>query len=174
VFLFIRHGSWDVHDVHPGRFRGHGIDLLPLSRAGIADAEDLARRLSGQGGVDIIVSSPMTRALQTAMILSWRLTCLVEVELDLHEWVPDLTQRWSGGEVPTRAYEELVALGGEWPPGEHRGWEPWSSVRQRVSGVLQRYSTSGTVAVVCHSVVIEAVTGVKCTEPCGVVPYRQP
>ena len=43
-FLLVRHGSVD-YDSHPGRFFGHGIDLLPL---------------------------------------------------DLHEWVLDLSQRWSG------------------------------------------------------------------------------
>lgn len=145
---------------------------MPLTRAGVAEAEILALRLADEGSLDMIVSSPMTRALQTAMILSRRLQKPVDVELDLHEWVPDLSQQWSGGDVPKHAYEELTACDGEWPPGETREWEPYSSVRRRVSAVLQRYSTFGTVAVVCHSVVIEAMTGVAHTEPCGVVPYR--
>jgi broad specificity phosphatase PhoE len=95
----------------------------------------------------------------------------VEVELDLHEWVPDLTQQWSGGEEPRRASEEAARLGGEWPPGEQRAWEPHSSVRHRVGAVLDRYDDRGLVAVVCHSGVIEAMTGVRVTTPCSVVPY---
>jgi broad specificity phosphatase PhoE len=151
VFLLIRHGTVD-YDTYPGRFRGHGIDLLPLTPSGVTEVERLARRLAADGGVDLIVSSPMTRALQTAMIVSWHLKCHVEVELDLHEWVPDSSQQWSGGDVPRSAYQELLTCAGEWPAGEERLWEPHSSVRRRVRGVLGRYSAAGTVAVICHSV----------------------
>lgn len=34
------------------------------------------------------------------------------------------------------AYEEMIRLGGEWPPGETRNWEPFSAVRKRVTAVL--------------------------------------
>jgi broad specificity phosphatase PhoE len=166
-FLLVRHGSVD-YDSHPGRFRGHGIDLLPLSPQGVADAEAVAPVLR-DAGVELIITSPMARALQTAMILSWRLECLVEVELDLHEWVPDLSQQWTEGDVPRLAYEELARLGGEWPAGEERMWEPHSSVRRRVNGVLERYTDRGVVAVICHSGVIEAMTGEHAVEPCAIV-----
>lgn len=169
MFLLVRHGSVD-YDAHPGRFRGHGIDLIPLTSIGVREAEGLAHRLADLGGVDAIVSSPMTRALHTAMIVSWRLDRSVDVELDLHEWVPDLSQQWSDGELPRTAYEELLACGGEWPPGEERLWEPHSRVRERVRGVLQRYSHLEIVAVVCHSGVIEAMTGKSRTAPCEIVP----
>jgi len=116
VFLLMRHGSVD-YDAQPGRFRGHGIDLLPLTPTGVVEAEDLAVLLAKRGDVDAIISSPMTRSLQTAMILSWRLQLRVQVELDLHEWVPDLSQQWTDGEATRNAYDELRACGGEWPPG---------------------------------------------------------
>jgi broad specificity phosphatase PhoE len=93
VFLLIRHASWDVGYAPPDRFRGHGIDLVPLTPAGLVEAENLALRLADGGSIDKVVSSPMTRALQTAMILSRRLMKPVDVELDLHEWVPDLSQQ---------------------------------------------------------------------------------
>jgi broad specificity phosphatase PhoE len=172
-FLLIEHGSVE-YDAYPGRFRGHGIDLLPLSRQGVADAEALALRLEASGGLDLIVSSSMARAMHTAMILSWRLGTHVDVELDLHEWVPDLSQQWSDGEVPRAAYEDLVACGGEWPEGQQRSWEPHSSVRRRVLAVLARYANAGSVGVVCHSGVIEALTGVSHIESCGVVRYDLP
>jgi uncharacterized phosphatase len=169
-FLFVQHGRVD-YDAHPGRFRGHGIDLLPLTEQGVRDAETAASNLAGTG-IERIVASPMTRALQTAMILSWRLDRRVDVELDLHEWVPDLTQQWSGGEVPKQASAEAARLDGEWPSGERRDWEPRSAVRHRVGAVLDRYASGALVAVVCHSGVIEAMTGVRITEPCTVVPYE--
>jgi broad specificity phosphatase PhoE len=169
-FLLVRHGSVD-YDSHPGRFSGHGIDLLPLVPSGVAEAEKLALCLAEGGDVDLIISSPMARALQTAMILSWELARQVEVDLDLHEWVPDESQQWSTGEVPAFAYQELLEYSGEWPAGEERLWEPHSAVRRRVGGVLDRYDDDRTVVGVCHSGVIEAMTGVANTPPCGVVPY---
>lgn len=169
-FVLVRHGSVN-YDAHPGRFRGHGIDLLPLTTQGVVEAKGLAKRLGETGNVDLIISSPMARALQTAMILSWGLMRRVEVELDLHEWVPDLSQNWSGGDVPRSSSDELRACGGEWPQGEERAWEPHSRVRQRVNAVLERYRDAGDVVVVCHSGVIEALTGVSHTPPCALVPY---
>ena len=158
--MLVRHGSVD-YDAYPNRFRGHGIDLIPLTHAGKAEAEALALRLADRGPVDAIVTSPMTRAIQTAMILSWHLTCPVDVELDLHEWVPDTAQQWSNSDVPRTAYEELIACGGEWPSGEQRPWEPHSAVRRRVGAVLQRYAHVERVVVVTHSGVIEAMAGVS-------------
>ena len=170
-FVLVRHGSVDF-DAHPGRFRGHGFDLVPLTPRGVAEAERLASRMKDDS-VDLILSSPMTRALQTAMILSWTLGSRVEVELDLHEWVPDRSQRWADGEVAVTAYQELLECGGEWPSGEERSWEPWSTVRRRVTAVLDRYEGDGNVAVVCHSGVIEALTGVGHTPPGGLVPFER-
>ncbi len=80
-------------------------------------------------------------------------------------------QEWSTGEVPAFAYQELLEYSGEWPAGEERLWEPHSAVRRRVGGVLDRYDDDRTVVVVCQSGMIEAMTGVANTPPCGVVPY---
>ena len=91
--------------------------------------------------------------------------------LILHEWVPDLSQQWSDGEVPRSTYEELHACGGEWPVGQERSWEPHSVVRGRATSVLTRYANVGTVGVVTHSGVIEALTGISGSEPCSVVRY---
>jgi broad specificity phosphatase PhoE len=169
-FLLIRHGSVD-YDAWPGRFRGHGIDLLPLTVQGVVEAEAAAVSLL-DAGVDLVVTSSMARALQTAMILSWRLHRHVEVEIDLHEWVPDLSQQWTGGDVPRDAYRDLIACGGEWPRGEQRSWEPQSSVRGRTTAVLRRYASAGVVAVITHSGVIEALTGDSGSAPCSIHSYE--
>lgn len=172
MFLLIRHGSVD-YGAHPGRFRGHGFDLLPLTPTGVAEAERLAGRLAERGDVDAIVSSPMARALQTAMIVSWQLGLRVDVELDLHEWVPDRSQQWADGGSALAAYEELRRHGGEWPEGREQPWEPFSAVRRRVGEVLDRYAHLTTVAVVCHAGVIDAMTGVRDTEPCAIVQHER-
>jgi broad specificity phosphatase PhoE len=165
-FTLVRHGHW--YCTEDGRFRGHGHDLVPLSTEGVRDAERAARQLLDQQ-VDLILSSPMTRALQTAMVMSWSLGVRVDVDLDLHEWTPDRDQQWVGIQVPTAAYTEMTALGGEWPASETRSWEPLSDVRARVTAVLDRYADRGHVVVVSHSVVIQAMTGVEDISHGGVV-----
>jgi broad specificity phosphatase PhoE len=166
---FIRHGSWDV--IEGRRFKGHGVDLTPLSPAGVAEAEGVGRALA-TGPPDLILASPMTRALQTAMIISWHVDRRVVVEMDLHEWMPDHNQQWEDGCVPESAAREMRACGGEWPRGPARSWEPLSSVRKRVSAVLERYVDVENLAVVCHSVVIEAMTGVSASRHCEPMPFE--
>ena len=89
------------YDSHPGRFRGHGIDLLPLSQQGVADAETLAARLEESGGLDLIVTSSMARAMHTAMVVSGRLGIRVEVELDVlgDPGQPDVGARLTGRQL---------------------------------------------------------------------------
>ncbi len=153
----LRHGRADYDVVD--RFVGHGRDLAPLTPDGNADAERAASALAGTPP-DLILASPMTRALQTAMIVGRRVDRDVVVELDLHEWMPDSTQRWHGPTVPLAAYAELRAAGGEWPAGTTAGWEPLSSVRARARAAIDRHRDRGHLLVVGHSVVIEALTGI--------------
>ena len=153
----MRHGHTAYDVVH--RFSGHGRDLAPLSSDGVAQAQRAAEELAASPP-DAVISSPMTRALQTAAIIGLRIDRPVTVEVDLHEWMPDADQRWHGPAVPTAAYEDLTVCGGEWPPGVTRAWEPLSAVRDRVDPVLDRHGRDGDLLVVCHSVVIQAMTGV--------------
>jgi broad specificity phosphatase PhoE len=65
--------------------KGHGRDLVPLTDNGIAQAKAAARdpRI---GRSEIILSSPYTRALHTAAIVSMELGIDIKVEHDLREW----------------------------------------------------------------------------------------
>lgn len=105
----------------------------------------------------------MTRALQSAAILSRRLDLPLAVELDLQEWAPDLSFAYDSTIVVRQAQAELEGCGGEWPAGERRGWEPYSSVRRRAQAVLPRYTHLAQVAVICHGVVIHCLTGEQAT-----------
>jgi broad specificity phosphatase PhoE len=167
---FCRHGRVDFDDV--ARFKGHGRDLVPLSEEGLRDASKAAELLAGSPP-DLIISSPMTRALQTAMVIGTRSHRPVHVELDLHEWTPHVGQQWNDAEVPGTAYADMRAFAGEWPAGETREWEPLSAVRTRVSRVLDRYTHVASLLVVTHSVVIEAMTGVRGTQFCEPVTWQR-
>lgn len=114
----------------------------------------------------------MTRALQTAAIVSSVLGLPLSVHFDLREWLVDDTYRWDATTAEA-AFREFTALRGEWPAGERRAWEPISSVRARASAVIDQVtSTEATVAVVCHGVVIQSLTGLADVPLGGVVKYR--
>lgn len=158
TFTLVRHGTPMYTLAEERRLKGGMRDWVPLSPEGIAEAEQTAERLRGTPAT-LVLSSPMTRALQTAAILSRSLNLPLAVEFDLHEWLPDLTQTYDSVAVAMESTRDMAAHAGEWPEGEPRSWGPLSSVRRRVRGVLERYAHREQVIVVCHSMVIEALTG---------------
>lgn len=146
---------------------GAANDLVPLTNAGVKQAEHAASLLKNTAATQIL-SSPMTRALQTAAVISRSLDLPISVEFDLREWVVDDTYRWIGA-PPRSVIDEFIGADGEWPDGEPQPWEPLSAVRDRVLAVLRR--TTGpdqNHIVVVHAVVIHAVTGVAST-PLGAI-----
>lgn len=156
--LLIRHGETRYELAEQRRLIGAARELVPLTTRGIRQIEQRADALRGRG-LEMLVASPLTRALQSAAILSRRLDLPLAVEYDLHEWVPDLSYRWNSVEQMWAAYNEMMALGGEWPEGEERAWEPLSAVRRRVLAVLERYRHLDRVGVVCHGLIVVTLTG---------------
>ena len=69
TFYLVRHGEPTYKPVDVRKFIGHGRDLAPLTKNGIEGVKKTAND-SRLKNCEIIVSSPYTRALQTAAILS--------------------------------------------------------------------------------------------------------
>ena len=67
--VFIRHGEPDKTEVDKRGFIGQGRDLAPLTELGVEQAEKVSSDPLLKGA-QVIVSSPYTRALQTAAIIS--------------------------------------------------------------------------------------------------------
>ena len=88
IFYLVRHGEADYSEMLEKGFYGFGRSFAPLSEKGINQAEKTAidDRLKS---AELIVSSPYTRALQTASIISRETGLKICVEVDLHEWEPD-------------------------------------------------------------------------------------
>jgi broad specificity phosphatase PhoE len=170
-FYLIRHGSARYELAESRRLKGMGRDLVPLTAQGVKEIELAAGSFPSR--VELLISSPMTRALQSAAILSasWRVP--LRVEFDLHEWLPDLSCSYDRVETVERAHEEYVLCDGEWPEGERRSWEPRSGVAARARAVLEKYAREdiGAVGVVCHGGVIDALTRAY-VETGGWVEYR--
>jgi broad specificity phosphatase PhoE len=107
------------------------------------------------------VSSPFTRALQSAAIIGHRLALGVRVDYDLRDWLPDSTGSWRGVAGVRAAQAEFEEFNGEWPEGVRRAWEPLSRIRERARAALGRHtaSTDGPVLAITHAMVIRALTG---------------
>ncbi|MCE2440461.1 MAG: histidine phosphatase family protein [Candidatus Latescibacteria bacterium] len=159
TFHLIRHGEPDWRLAAGGDLKGAAVGwaahIVPLTGTGIRQVEIASEPLEAED-YQLVISSPMTRAHQSANVISRILHLDLHVEFDLHEWVcawrPSL-------EKVNETVAEMLESEGEWPPGEMRDWEPLSSVRARVSRVLDRYENFERVIVVCHETVIFSLTG---------------
>lgn len=158
TFYLIRHGDPQYEMGEERRLIGGFRELVPLTEKGIAQVQARVEDFRPLNA-DLILSSPITRALQTAAILARPLDLHTDVQFDLHEWMPDMTFNYDSASVIFAAYDDMVKNDGEWPPGETRNWEPLSAVRQRVTAVLNQYTHHDTIIVTCHAAVIMALTG---------------
>lgn len=158
MFYLVRHGKTDYSERNTKIYQGFGVNLSKLSEKGVRQVKETALddRLKG---TDLILSSPYTRALQTAAILSKELGAELVVETDLHEWLANKNYVYEEEETAEKAYEEYMERAGEYPGGEERPWESAADMRKRVLGVLRKYADYEKVVVACHGMMIQAVTG---------------
>ena len=83
--IFVRHGEPDYRELEERSYTGFGIDLAPLSVKGRQQAQELCKNPLF-GSADILVSSAVTRALETASYVACATGLPLRVEPLLHEW----------------------------------------------------------------------------------------
>lgn len=156
IFYLIRHGTPDYSERNTKIYQGFGTNLAPLSKQGISEIKHAAKdgRLSG---TDIILSSPYTRALQTAAILSKELQADIAVETDLHEWMANKEYIFEPDDVAISHYRAFCEQAGVYPDGSEQDWEDRDHLRARILPVLEQYSGYEKVAVCCHGMIIQAL-----------------
>lgn len=154
-FLLLRHGqtAMSVARLYSGRSNPE------LSELGEKQAAAAARRLAQTGGIDAIVSSPLTRTMQTAEAAATALGMKVRVIDDLIETDFGL---WDGKSF-SEAHEQDPELHTKWltdssvaPPGG----ESLQTVNRRVKKAresLQREYGAANVLVVSHVTPIKAI-----------------
>ncbi len=86
---FLRHAEPDYSCVvlDRNRFAGNRRDFAPLSEMGRRQAVEVARKLRGRTGVELVLSSPYTRALETAATVASELRLPLRVVPELHDWL---------------------------------------------------------------------------------------
>ncbi len=122
MFYFIRHGEPDYSEKNTKIYQGFGINLSPLSDKGIQQAKKAAKD-SRLKDTDVILSSPYTRALQTAAILSKEIGSEIVIETDLHEWLANKNYIYDDEEAIERNYQQYEYYHGEYPKGKEMIWE---------------------------------------------------
>ncbi|VEU80844.1 histidine phosphatase family protein [Haploplasma axanthum] len=164
--ILIRHGEPNYEEVRKWGNIGLGFELAKLTDKGVKQAEDRSKDES-LFDADLIISSPYTRALQTAAILSKNLNISLEVETDLHEWFAD-TKFLFDYDV-FKASEEFYANKGILTNNSKYRFEPIDIIRKRVLNVLNKYQHFEKIIVVCHGIVMGSMTSIDdMIEHCGV------
>ena len=167
--VFIRHGEPDKAEVDKRGFIGQGRDLAPLTELGIQQAESASKN-PFLAGAQLIVSSPYTRALQTAAIISKNTGLDIKVEVGIHEFIPDKTFQVKGEDENRVLHQDFMECFGEYPEGEVRKWETITEIIQRSKAVFDQYVDLGyeKIIVVAHGGVIRRYIGVGLIKHCEV------
>jgi probable phosphoglycerate mutase len=146
--VLLRHGDTRLSPEH----RFSGLHDLPLSASGIRQAQAAACRLAAGAPIDAVVSSPMQRAVDTAVIAAAELGLTAVIDDDLREtdfgdWdgmtLAEIQQRWPAAAAAWRRDP------GQAPPDG----ESFADTAHRVNRVcdrLLRDHGGQTVLVVSH------------------------
>ena len=169
--VFVRHSEPDYSFVEERNYIGHGIDLAQLTENGIKIAEK-ASFDSRLDNAEIIVSSPYTRALQTAAIISKNRQLNIKVELDLHEWMPDLSFLYSSKEEASKANKLCREYKGICQDNSEIKFENLDNVFNRVKNALLRYSSYKKIVVVTHEIVIRRFVFTPEIPFCGIAEFN--
>lgn len=171
--LFVRHAQPDYAPVTSRKYKGHGRDLAPLSDEGVDQAYYTALDPRFEGA-ELIVSSPYTRALQTAAIISRLCNLPLRVEVDLHEWIVDLNFDFDNYRFVREAAKEAEKYGGI--PNDQcvYQWESYRSLADRAFRVLDQYRQHKKLIVVTHGILIRQFVPDREVPLGGVIEYELP
>ncbi|MDB1125020.1 histidine phosphatase family protein [Vibrio algarum] len=156
--VFVRHGVPDYRLSDERKMTQLEKDYAPITRECIPFIKSQSQ-LPAFSGADIIISSPYTRALQTAEIINRKHRLELFVEHDLREWVADL----SGGFIELaerdrrwKEYRDALKSG---KSINNTAYETADSLQSRVISVLERYRDFKKVVIVAHFNVLESLLG---------------
>jgi len=160
-FILLRHGEPTYDELISLGYDQDRFSWSPLTKQGVLDVQKIAENTIFKNS-DILISSPYTRAMQTASIIGNRYNLPINPEVLLHEWVPGT---FSSNEEFVfqirKAYEEWV-LKKENPDFVYTtDFESFESVKNRVLTVLSKYTEYDKVIVVAHGVLISTLFDAK-------------
>ena len=147
--IFVRHGEPDYHELEERSYTGFGMDLAPLSKEGRQHAQELCQNPLLQSA-DLLVTSAVTRALETASYVTGATGLPLRVEPLLHEWQVYET----GIESFERARCLFLENKGELLPNAPIQYETAAEMKSRFLESMAKYRDYQTVIVVTHNMLI--------------------
>ena len=153
--LLLRHGQTALSVER--RFAGRGD--IPLTDVGLEQAAAAAARLARRGNIDLVLTSPLLRARQTASAVADAVGVPLAEDVDLAETDFGSWEGLSFGEVMARWPDEMAAWMADAdaaPPGG----ESFAAVAVRVDAALDRLLAAyqgQTVVVVSHVTPIKTI-----------------
>ncbi|MDR1734520.1 MAG: histidine phosphatase family protein [Oscillospiraceae bacterium] len=148
----VRHGETDWN--REGRWQGR--EDIPLNETGREQARAVARWLTANGSWDTVISSPLSRARETAAIIA------DELGLSVRTYAPLVEIDY--GKCAGLTSDEREK---RYPTGNFRDdWEPYESVRHRAEQcihMLGNLPEAENAIVVCHGGLIRRLLAV--TDP---------
>ena len=147
--IFVRHGEPDYRELEERSYTGFGIDLAPLSEGGRQQAQELSKNTL-LPSAEIIISSAVTRALETTFYVSCATGLPLRVEPLLHEW-----QVYETG---IDRFEEARYLflenKGELLLNSPIQYETAEEMKSRFLECMSKYREHHTVVVVAHNMLM--------------------
>ena len=147
--IFVRHGEPDYRELEERSYTGFGMDLAPLSKEGRQQAQELCQNPL-LGSADILVSSAVTRALETASYVVRATGLPLRVEPLLHEW----QVYESGIENFEKARTLFLENKGELLPNSPIQYETAAEMKSRFLESMAKYRDYQTVIVVTHNMLM--------------------
>ncbi|MGV7929925.1 MAG: histidine phosphatase family protein [Spirochaetota bacterium] len=151
--ILVRHGetTWNREN------RVQGRSDTPLSETGITQAERLAGSMEGER-IDLIVSSPLRRAAETASIINRHIGAPVELDEDLMELDQGIFEGMSFQELSRDHGEFLKRWAADPASVVMPGGESLSALQERAWGAVCRITSSCDCALaVSHNFTITAI-----------------
>ena len=145
--VVVRHGvtDWNLE----GRMQGRTD--IPLNAQGLVQAKAAARRLAAER-LDRILSSPMSRALGTALPIASAHGLTPEVREDLHEAHMGFWEGMTWEEIGVKYPHLLAERDRQGPSYKGHGGESVLEVAARAQGVWEAVrALEGTTCVVTHA-----------------------
>ena len=165
--IFVRHGEPDYRELEERSYTGFGMDLAPLSEKGRQQAQELCQNPLLQSA-NLLVTSAVTRALETASYVSCATGLPLRVEPMLHEW--------QVYEVGIENFEKARCLflenKGELLPNSHIQYETATEMKSRFLESMAKYRDYQTVIVVTHNMLIRQFVPNEKIDFCQVIEFE--
>ena len=162
--IFVRHGEPDYRELEERFYTGFGMDLAPLSEKGRQQAQELCQNPL-LGSADILVSSAVTRALETAFYVSCATGLPLRVEPLLHEW----QVLESGVENFEKARTLFLENNGKLLPHCPIQYETAEEMRARFIESMAKYRDYQKIVVVTHRMLIRQFVPNETIDFCQVI-----